>query len=132
MADLVHVLLDDGRGRGVILVDCLAALEVDVGILLADLDHRPLGTEGQAAELLEVLRFEERGKGLVRDEVDLLDLARGPEAVEEMKERNSGFERGQMGDDGQVLGFLDRAGASHGESRVPGGHDVAVVAEDRE
>ena len=123
-------MLDEAGALVVVLVDGLAALEVDVGVLLADLLHGAFGIEGAPAEVLEVLGLEEPGQGLVGDDVDLLDDVGGPEAVEEMQERDLGPQGGQVGDDGQVLGFLDRAGAGQGEAGVAGRHDVAVVAED--
>ena len=69
--------------------------------------------------------------GLVEDG-DLVDLVRGPEAVEEMKERDPGPQRRRMGDQREVVRLLDRARSEHrpaGRSRV---HHVAVVAEDRQ
>ena len=130
LGHLVHVVLDDPGAVGVVLVDGLPALEVDVRALLADLEHGPFGVEGAFPESLEVLGLEEPGQRLVRDDVDLLDDVGGPEAVEEVEERNLAPQRRQVGDDGQILGLLDGPGAGQGEARVAGGHDVAVVAED--
>jgi len=45
----------------------------------------------------------------------LLDLMRGPEAVEEMHERDARFERGLGGDQGHVHAFLDVLGAEHAQ-----------------
>ena len=56
----------------------------------------------------------------------------GAESVEERDERDLAFERGQVGDDRQVVGFLDAGGAGHGETGRAAGHHVGVVAEDRE
>ena len=52
--------------------------------------------------------------------VELLDLAhlvRGAEAVEEVEERNARFERGRLGDQGEVHGFLHGVGGQHARSR---------------
>jgi hypothetical protein len=79
-------MLDEARALGVVLVDGLPPLEVDVRVLLADLEHGALGVEGAFPESLEVLRLEKPGQRLVGDEVDLLDDVRGSEAVEEVEE----------------------------------------------
>jgi hypothetical protein len=109
LGHLVHVVLNDPGAFDVVLVDGLTALEVDVRVLLADLEHGPFGVERTFPEGLEVLGLEEPGQRLVRDDVDLLDDVGGPEAVEEMEERNLTPPRRQMGDDGQVLGWTDPA-----------------------
>ena len=129
---LVHVMLDDAGALVVVLVDRFPALEVDVGVLLADLEHGPLGIEGAAPEGLQVLGLEQPGQRFIGRDVDLFDDVRGPEAVEEVQERDPAPEGREVGDDRQVLAFLDRAGAGQGEAGVAGGHDVAVVPEDRQ
>ena len=129
---LVHVMLDDGRALGVKPIDRLAALKIDVRVLLTDFHHRPFRIEGTLPEFVEMFRLEELSQSLIGNEVDFLDFARGPEAVEEMKKRDLAPERGEVRDDGQVLNLLDRSGRRHGEARIPGGHDVGMVAEDRQ
>ena len=62
----------------------------------------------------------------------LRDLVRGAEAVEEVEERHARRERGRVGDRGEVVGLLDRARAEQREAGLAAGHDVGVVAEDRE
>ena len=64
--------------------------------------------------------------------LDLVDLVRGPEAVEEVEERDPCLEGRRLGDQGEVLHFLHGVGAEHGPAGGPGGHDVALVAEDRQ
>ncbi len=64
--------------------------------------------------------------------LNLLDLVGGPEAVEEMHEGNSGGQGGLGGDQGHILALLDVLGAEHAPAGLAGGHDVAMVAEDRE
>ena len=63
---------------------------------------------------------------------DLVDLVAGAEAVEEVQERHPGAQRGGVGDQGEVVGLLHRAGGEHRPARAAGGHDVAVVTEDRQ
>ena len=113
-------------------IDGFPALKIDVGILLADLDHRAFGIEGDLAEGFQVFGFEQPGQGFVRNDVDFLDFARCPEAVKKVEKGNPRPERGQLADDGQIHDFLDRTCGYHSEARVAGGHDVGVIAEDRQ
>jgi len=64
--------------------------------------------------------------------LDDVDLVRGAEPIEEVQERDSGFQRGGVRDDRQVLGRLHRGGGQHGPACGPGRHHVAVVPEDRQ
>ena len=64
--------------------------------------------------------------------LDLLDLVRGAEAVEEVQERDPCAEGGGLGDQGEVHDLLDVVGAEHGPAGGAAGHDVGVVAEDGE
>ena len=57
---------------------------------------------------------------------------RSPKTVEEMNKRHPALKRGDMGNQRKVLGFLDAAGAQHGATGLAHGHDVGMVAEDRE
>src|SRR5208337_1283431 len=75
----------------------------------------------------------DHGPQVVRGQLlELVDLVRGPEAVKEMDERDPRLKGSRLGDQGEVLNFLHRVGAEHGPTRGPGGHDVALVAEDRQ
>ena len=64
--------------------------------------------------------------------LDLGDLVRSAETVEEVHEGNARFKGGRGGDEGHVHDFLDRTGGQHAETGGAGGHDVAVIAEDGE
>ena len=68
----------------------------------------------------------------VREQRDLVDLVRGPKAVEEVDERHSRLEGRGLRDQCQIVRFLDRARAELGKTRGPGRHHVRMVAEDRE
>ncbi len=47
---------------------------------------------------------------VVLEQLDLPDLVRGAEAVEEVQEGDAGLERRRVGDEGEVVGLLDGAG----------------------
>ena len=132
LGELVHVLLDDARDGLVVLVDRLAALEVDVGVLGGAAHLRVVGGEAALAELLDEVVVDHRADGLLGHRVDLLDLVGGAEAVEEVEEGDLALERGGVGDEGEVLGLLDGGGGEHREAGLAAGHDVGLVAEDVE
>ena len=56
----------------------------------------------------------------------------GTETVEEMKERNAGLDRREVGDGSDVLGLLDRTGGEQGEAGLAARHDILVVSENGE
>ncbi len=120
-------------GAGVVIgVARLAGLEEAVGVLRGAAQDREVGREGAFPLGRDEVLAHHGEEVVVSEELDLGDLARGPEAVEEVKERDLRKERGAMRDGGQVVRFLRVARGEHGESGLPAGHDVGVVAEDRE
>jgi hypothetical protein len=46
-----------------------------------------------------------------------------------MEERDAGFKRGRLGNDGEIHGFLNRRRTQYGPPGLAGGHHVLVVAE---
>ena len=64
--------------------------------------------------------------------VDGRDLVRRAEPVEEVEKRHARLEGGCVRHEREVGSLLDRARSQHRPSRGAGGHDVAVVPEDRE
>ncbi len=125
-------LRDDARDGVVEAVRRLARLEEHVGVLRRATHHRRGGS--QPAELVcgDVVVGDQRPEIVVAEEIDPVDLVRGAEPVEEVQERDPGPQCRGMRHGGEVMGFLHRTGAQHGESGRPGGHHVAVVAEDRQ
>ena len=69
---------------------------------------------------------------LVAQLLDLVHFVRDAETVVEVQERHAGLERRRVGDQGQVLGLLDRIRGEHRPAGAAAGHHVAMVAEDRE
>ncbi len=107
--DLRNLLHGVGHhvGHGVVeLVRSLAGLEIDVGVLGRTARDGVLGVERLSAELLQGVAVEHGGQRGLVDQLDLLDLMRGAEAVEEVEERHAGLERDDVGDAGQVHDFL--------------------------
>jgi hypothetical protein len=69
---------------------------------------------------------------LARDLLDLLDFVRGAEAVEEVQEGHARLQRGGLGDQGQSMTSCTLFEASMAKPVWRTGHDVGVVAEDRQ
>ena len=123
----------DGLGNGVVeRVRRLAGLEEHVGVLRGAADHR--GGRPEPPQLVgdDVVFVDERPQRVVVEQLDAVDLVRGAEPVEEVEERDPGAQGRGVRHGGEVVRLLHRARAEHGESGRAGGHDVAVVAEDRQ
>ena len=130
--ELVHDVLDDRRDRQVVRVGSLARLEEHVRVLGGAANDGRIRAQAAGPERKDVVVAHERPHVRLVEDGDLVDLVRCPEAVEEMEERDPRPQRCGMGDQREVVRFLDRACREHrpaGRARV---HDVAVVAEDRE
>ena len=132
LADLVHDLFHNRRNGVVVLVASLAALEVDIRVLRGAAKGRVIRIQRAGAELGNLLGREQLGHVLVSDLVDLLNLVRGTEAVEEVQERHGALQRGDMGDERHVLRLLNGVGSQHRKAGLAAGHHVGVVAEDRQ
>ena len=132
LVDLLHVVLDYAGDGLVILVRSLAVLEEDVAVLVAAAHLRMLGVQGAGAELLDGLHVAHRSEVLVIPDGDLLNLVRGTEAVKEVQEGDAALDGGEVGDGGEVHDLLDVALAEHGKAGLAAGHDVLMVAEDRQ
>ena len=113
LVDLVHILDDHGGQLVVMGVAGLTDLEEDVGVLGRALDDGMVGVQGPGTEVGHSLLVHHLVQVGVIPDLDLLDLVRGPEAVEEVQERGRGVDGGQV----------SKAGAA-------AGHDVGVVTED--
>ena len=120
-------------GHGVVeLVGRLARLEIDVGVLRRTARDGVLGVERPGTEGLQRIAVEQRRERRLVDQLDLLNLVRGAESVEEVQERHAGLQRHEVRDARQVHHLLHGRGGQHGEARLPGGHHVLMVAEDRQ
>ena len=110
----------------------LPSLEVDVRVLGSPPDRRPVRRQPPPPVGKDQLVVD-HGPHVVEGELlDLLYLMGGPEAVEEVQKGHPGFQRGGLGDEGEVHGLLDALRAEHGKAGGPGRHDVGMVAEDAE
>ena len=132
LADLGHIILNDVGQSGIVAVAGLALLEVDVGVVDHRAHARIFGVQRVGAEFCKGVIVDELGKVGILKRLDLLDLMAGAEAVEEVHERDPCLDGGQVGDAGQIDGFLDGAGVQHRKAGLAAVHHVGVIAEDRE
>ena len=75
---------------------------------------------------------DQRAQVVVAELLDLRDLVRRAEAVEEVQEGDARLERRGVRDRGHVVRFLHRVRAQQREAGLAAGHHVGVVAEDRQ
>ena len=128
----VHRCLHDPGDGQVVRVRRLPALEENVRVLGRAPHVGGVRAHAPAAELDNGICVDQSGHVLGRKGDYFRQLMRSPEPVEEMEERYSCPEGGSMGDQGEVVRLLHRAGRQHGPARGPGVHHVGVVAEDRQ
>ena len=107
-----------------------ASLEEDVRVLSGTAQYRMLRVQSMLAELLNSVHVHHVLEVLVIPNFDLLDLVRSTETIEEVQERNSGLQSGQVSNSTQVHNFLNRAGAEHCVTSLTAGIYVRVIAED--
>jgi len=127
-----HRVLHDLRKGVVKRIGALARLEEDVRILRGAAQHRMFRRQ-RARPVRRNLGIVDHGTHhcrLQRD--DFRHLVRGAEAVEEMEQRNATGERGCLRDQCKILRFLRRVGGEHGATGGAAGHDIGVVAENRQ
>ena len=86
--------------------------------------------ERAAAEGLDGIPVEQLAEVFVVDHLDLLDLVRRAEAVEEVDERHAALDGDEMCDGREVHDLLHARLSEHGAARLACGHDILVVAED--
>ena len=131
LRELSEIVLHDIGQSIIVRIAGFPDLEEYVGILDRSTQHgvlriQRLGPEGvQGIKIIELLQI------LIVDLLYLVDLVRRAESVEEMNEGNPGFNARQMRDCRQIHDFLHTAGREEGKARVPGAHNIRVIAENR-
>ena len=130
LVDLLHVVLDRSRDGGYLFVARLAALEEDIRVDRGAAGGGVLRVERVLAERLERIHIDQRAQILVIERLNLLDLVRGAEAVEEMQHRHAAVDGGQVRDRAQIHDLLRRRGRQQREAGIAHAHNVRMVAED--
>ena len=132
LREAVHGALDDFGTCGIERIHRLASLEKNIGVLCRPAQNRMVRGQRAGAMLEDIPLVDHRAKNIFAEELDFRDLVRGPKAVEEMKERDSRFERRGVSDHGEIVRLLHRSRREHGPAGCSRGHHVAVVPENRE
>ena len=130
LVDLAHVLLDNGGQRIIGAVAGLAGLEEGIGILQGVAQSGMLGAQGMILEALNSVPIQHLAQILIVQNLDLLDLVRGPEAIEEMLEGDRALDGRQMGNGAQVHALLHAGGSQLCPTGLAAGHNVGMITED--
>ena len=130
LGHFVHDLFHDCRNSIIVLVAGFTALEVDIRVLRGAAQSRMIRIQRTGTELSDLLSRQQLRHILIRNLVDLLNLVRGTETIEEMQERNRALQRRDVRNQSHVLRFLNGVGSQHGETGLTASHDVRMIAED--
>jgi hypothetical protein len=109
-----------------------AILKEDVGVLRRTAEHGMVRRESAGPRRVHEPLIDHRADGLDVEGLDLLQLVRCAEAVEEVQEGHARLERRGVGDEREILRLLDRRRGEQREAGAADRHHVAVVAENRE
>ena len=130
LVDLAHVLFYQSRNGIVVGVACLTMLEEDIAVLVGTAHNRTLRIEGALAECLDSIHIAHISQIVVVPDLDLLDLVRGAETVEEVQERNAALDGSKVSNRREVHNFLRVGLSQHSKTGLTTCHDVGMVAED--
>ena len=128
--DPLHVLFHDGRECLVGRVDGFTVLEEGVVVLAGMTDRRVLRVQCAVTELLQLCPVHQFCHVVEIQDLDLLDLVAGAEAVEEVLHGDMSLDGGEVGHRAHIHAFLH---AGRGQLRPAGlaaCHHVGVIAED--
>ena len=129
LVDLVHVVFGNAYDVVIVGVACLTSLEEHVGVLGGTALYRMLRVEGTSAISVDSVPVEHVSEVFVVPYFDLGDLVGGTETVEEVEERYTALDGGEMGYRTKVHDLLNGVGAEHGVASLATCHDVGVVTE---
>ena len=112
----VHGVLHDGRAGEVVGVDSFAGLEEDVGVLGGAAEEGAVRDRARLRWARTSWSSIMARRSSSRSVLDLADLVRGAEAVEEVQERDPRLQGSGLGDQGEVVRLLHGVGAEQGEA----------------
>ena len=130
LVDLAHVLLDNGGQRIIGAVAGLAGLEESIGILQGVAQSGMLGAQGMILEALNSVPIQHLAQILIVQNLDLLNLVRGPEAIEEMLEGDGALDGGQVGNGSHIHSLLHAGRSQLCPAGLAAGHNVGMITED--
>mmetsp|Transcript_16002 Transcript_16002/g.43308 ORF Transcript_16002/g.43308 Transcript_16002/m.43308 type:complete len:1074 (+) Transcript_16002:1190-4411(+) len=130
LRDLVGPLVQVGGDLGDVLVGSLSTLEENVRSLVGTLDVGIQRGQGSVVVRLHGIPRDELLDGVVVDHLDLVDLVRRTEAIEEMEDGDTHVHGGQVRNERLVHNHLGRLGAQHDPASGAARHDVTLVTID--
>ena len=130
--EAIHGGLHDRRRPRVVRVHRLARLKERVRVVRGAADERMLGIERAIPVRAHQILPDHRPDLRIGQQRQLVELVRGPEAVEEMQERDARLQRRGLRDQRGVVRLLHRGGGQQGKPGRARRHHVGVVAEDRQ
>ena len=132
LGELVELGLQDAGHLVVVAVDRFPPLEIDIRVLGAAAQHRVIRGQGPGTVGADQLVADHVAHVVVRQGVNLLHLMGSAEPIEVVQEGDPRFEGRGLGDQGEIHNLLDVVGAQEGPAGGAAGHDVGVVAENRQ
>ena len=130
LVDALHIPLYHSGDAVIGAVVGLLRLVVDVGALHGGTHHRVLRVHGDGVIVLQRLTVQQLLHLVQIDDLDLLDLVAGAEAVVEVDEGYTGLDGGQVGHGSQIHDLLHAAGGHHSDAGGTAAHDILMVTED--
>ena len=130
LAQFLHVFGHDVGKSIVVLVLQLSGLEVDIRVLGGTAGHGMLRVEGAFAVFLERFPVDQFLDFALISSFHFLDFVGSTETVEEVQERDTTFDSGQVSHRSEVHDLLHRTSSQHSETGLTGTHHVGVVTED--
>ena len=128
--NLVHISLNNIRKSVIELIAGLACGKEDIRVLRGSLFLRMLRIQRVCPECLQGIHIQHVTEILVIPGLDLLQLMRGTESVEEVDKRNLACQGRSMSNRGQVHHFLNGGLAQHGSAGLAACVYVRVITED--
>ena len=130
--EAIHRLGHVGRHGVVEEVHRFAGLEGHIGVLGGAAQHRMVGAEAAAAVGGDGRHRHQLVEQGVGDFGDFLDFVAGAEAIEAVQHRQPAEQGGPAGDGGKIARLLHARRHQNGATGTTGGHQIALIAEDRE
>ena len=130
LGQVSHGLLYQIRNCLIILVDSLTSLEVDIIVLCCTADAWMIRVQCLAAELVDCIPVQNLAQLLIRNQLDLLNLVGGTEAIKEVQEWNLALDGNQMSNSSQIHNLLYGGFSQHGHTSLAGSHNILMIAED--
>ena len=131
-AETVHGRLDNAGQRRVEGVDGFTTLEKHVRVLRGAANAGMVRVQGPGAMRPHRILVDHGAEMGILDQAQLVHLMGGAEAIEEMHERNTPRQRGRLGNQRQVMGFLHGGRSQLGEPGAAHRRDIGMIAEDRQ